>query len=170
MKPVSYRGQIFSIDHLAPQVITCPCTGLDRELIILVSFANHCYTRSFDVNIHAKNDILLYDSPNRARVFCPTRHKLSFLLPKIVTDFPSKRVHQTTSKRNYVFSARIHDGRVTYNAFFMLQRAPKTEAADLRMTIESAYPEDRIDVSGSVRFTLLAHHTYVGKSIRFAPR
>jgi len=167
---IRFRGREYSIRHLAPSQFACPCPELRRDLTVEALFANHCYTRTFDNAMHTRAEILLYESDDRPRVFCPGRHELSHRLPQIVSSLPGHKVRQTFEGRNYVFSTAIEVGGSTYDVFFMLQRQRKG-TADLRLTVESAYiPDMRRPTAGTVRFTVLAHHTYVGKSVRFGER
>ena len=169
-----HDGSTISVAHLAPRPITCPCTGLNRDLNIKVIFANHCYTEKFDESIHSKEEILLYDAPDRPRVFCPIRHKLSLQLPDIVAGLPTKKVHQTAQQRNYVYFASIEVTNQIYEVYFMLQRAQSDDEADLRLTVESAYADDGAPAllkrPNAIRFHVLAQKVLTNQRIKFAPR
>ena len=128
------------VGHLAPNQIECPCAQIGRDLIIRVAFANHCYTEAFSSAQHQANEIILYDAPDRPRVFCPIRYDLSFKLPVLIKILPQRKVHQTTQVRNYVYAVPLDMGGQIYEIYFMLQRAQPEDAADLRLTVESAYP------------------------------
>jgi hypothetical protein len=52
VKPVVHDGKEISIDHLAPMTIVCSCELMGRELLVDVSFANHCYTEKFVEGVH----------------------------------------------------------------------------------------------------------------------
>jgi hypothetical protein len=61
-----------------------------------------------------------------------------------------------------------------YNILFTLQRADGKLFADLRMTVESAYPSDgsrtRPRLPNSIRFKVLACKVLRREPVRFAPR
>ena len=167
---IVFRDAEYSIEHLAPSQFACPSIEMQRDLIIEASFANHCYTRAFDGRLHKKEEIMLYESVDRPRVFCPDRYGLSHRLPQIVSSLPRHKVRQTYEGRNYVFSTVIDIAGAFYDVFFMLQKE-HNGPADLRLTVESAYVRKaRLDTGGTVRFTILAHHTYIGKRVKFARR
>jgi hypothetical protein len=68
VKPVIYNGEEMPIDHLAPMSITCPCSPIGRELIIDVSFANHCYSEAFIADVHDSEQIILTEAEDRHRI------------------------------------------------------------------------------------------------------
>jgi hypothetical protein len=169
-----HDGRVLSIDHLAPFEIKCPCEPIDRDLTIWVHFQNHCYTEDFDESKHIKEHILCWDSPTRPRVFCEDRYDLSHKLRPLLTELPKRRVHQTTQIRNYVYVVPLEIEGHIYEIYFMLQRAQGKDVADLRLTIESAYP---VEVPtplpkrpNAIRFFVLAHKVLTNQPIRFAPR
>jgi hypothetical protein len=65
-------------------------------------------------------------------------------------------------------------GDQTYDIFFMLQRMARADGADLRLTVESAYPKGRPLVlpkrPNDIRFGVLAHKVFMRQPVRFAPR
>ncbi|MGH7037381.1 MAG: hypothetical protein ACREE4_16490 [Stellaceae bacterium] len=73
-------GREFSIAHLAPLVIRSACPDIGRDLVIRVTFSNHCYTEKFDPEPHDPEQIVVRDAGG-PRVFCPIRHGLSSQLP-----------------------------------------------------------------------------------------
>lgn len=173
MDPIIFNGKKFPIGHLAPMTIACPCEDIGRDLAILVSFSNHCYTEGFDGGRHDPGLIIVRDGGG-PRVFCPIRHELSSRLPGIIRNFPTQKVYQTAQQRNYVYSAPLDiDGKI-YEVFFMLQRAERLPGVDIRMTIESAYPADapnpRPNRPNAIRFKVLAHKIVRRQPVRFAPR
>jgi hypothetical protein len=56
----------------------------------------------------------------------------------------------------------------------MLQRAAPTDAADLRLTVESAYrdegPLNLRKRPNAIRFAVLAHKVLMNQRVHFAPR
>jgi hypothetical protein len=173
-KPIYHGGQEVSLTHLGPRIIRCPCEPIKRDLLIRVSFANHCYTEAFSASRHTTVEIVLYDSPSRPRVFCPLRHSLSFKLPGLLDGLPSMSVHQTPEKRNYVYmSPNVIEGR-PYEIYFMLQRAQSRDDVDLKLTVESAYLADSTKSlpkrPNSIRFKILACKIFSKRPVKFAPR
>ncbi|MEX2126736.1 MAG: hypothetical protein WD871_00630 [Xanthobacteraceae bacterium] len=174
MKPIVCNGQTYTIDHLAPMNIECPCEEVGRPLVIGVDFANHCYTEAYVEGAHTKEQILLYEAADRARVFSPDRHGLSFRLPDVVRALPGARVHQTAEVRNYVYVVPLEVNTRTYEVYFMIQRAEADPKLDLRVTIESAYsppvPTILPKKPRTIRFKILAYKTLKRDPIKFAAR
>lgn len=173
LKTIIHDGAAVSLDHLAPLTFTCPCRDIGRDLIVGVVFLNHCYTEHFDETKHRKEQIVLYDGGSRPRVFCPIRHGLSVRLPGAVSSLPGKRVFQTPEQRNYVYAVPLELEGQVYEIFFQLQRY-RAEGADLRLTVESAYPvENRSPTRRrpqAIRFNVLAYKILGNRPVRFAPR
>jgi hypothetical protein len=168
-----HDGQEVSVGHLAPTMIACPCEPIGRSLAIRVTFANHCYTEKYDRGIHRPEQILLTEAPDRHRVFCPVRYGLSHRLPKLVASLPNRKVHQTAQLRNYVYVVPLEVEGQHYEIYFMLQRASGGETADLRLTVESAYPNGGFNVRKrprEIRFIVLAHKVLTNQRIHFAAR
>jgi hypothetical protein len=173
VNPISFSGQEFSIDHLAPASISCPCTDIGRDLVIGVAFANHCYTESFDGSRHDIEQIIVRDTSG-PRVFCPIRHGLSLRLPEVVRQLPNAKVYQTTQQRNYVYAVPLEIEGHEYLVFLTLHRAKSEPGTDLWMTIESAYsaenPIPRPKRPNSIRFRVLAYKVLRRQPVRFAAR
>ncbi len=95
-------------------------------------------------------------------------------MPDLIKALPKSKVHQTAQLRNYVYVVPMEIDDKPYEVYFMLQRAARSEKADLRLTIESAYIDD--DGSSirkrpsSIRFMVLAHKVLSNQQIKFAPR
>jgi hypothetical protein len=159
--------------HLAPMIINCPCDPIGRALSVRVTFKNHCVTQAYDPVRHDISEIVFRDGPGRHRVFCPTRYRLSHGLPQLMTELPTRRVHQTSQARNYLFAAPMAVGGCDYLVFFMLQRAAPGDGIDLRLTVESAYASDQVVLKKrprAIRFLILARKVLMGEVVRFAPR
>lgn len=174
MKPIIHNGHEVSLAHLEPMTIKCPCQEIKRDLLIRVAFTSHCYTEAFDAALHARDQIVLYDSPQRPRVFCENRHRLSVYLPELVAKFPSQKVQQTFVQRNYVYEAKVELEAVPYEIYFMIQRADSEKGVDLRLTVESAYPSEEVpDLRKRprhIRFSVLAYKTLARQPIKFSAR
>jgi hypothetical protein len=171
---ILHNGKLMPLGHLAPRMITCPCDDIGRDLAIRVVFANHCYTKAFSATEHSADDIVHYDSPERPRVFCQVRYALSHKLPSLIDGLPTRKVHQTTQARNYVYVVPLEIGHQVYEIYFMLQRAGPDDKADLRLTVESAYsvvtPTAVAKRPQAIRFRILAHKVLTNQRVRFAPR
>jgi hypothetical protein len=175
LKPIIHNGQVMNLDHLAPFTFRCPCPDIDRDLSIRAQFVNHhCYTRKYDPAIHDPSEIIIAEAKNRHRVFCPERYKLSRYLPKVLPELPNSKVHQTSQSRNYVYVVPLEIEGNPYEIYFMLQRAARDDAADLRLTVESAYrgdgPLNLRKRPNTIRFAVLAHKVLTNQPVRFAPR
>jgi hypothetical protein len=174
---IVHGGKDVPLDHMHAELsIECPCEEIGRAILIRVHFTHHCYTEAFDPAIHTEDQIVCYDAPpdGRPRVFCPIRHKMSLDLPNLIKDLPGHKVHQSTSRRNYVFVVPLKISNQLYEIYFMLQRAEPAEKSDLRLTVESAYPVEAASPvpkrPGKIRFQLLAYKTLRKERIWFAPR
>lgn len=169
-----HDGTEHSIAHLAPgKTITCACKEMERDLVIRVIYTNHCYTENFDPKKHNEEEILIKEAKDRHRVFCPIRHGLSHKLPEILADLPNRKVHQTAQGRNYVFVVPLEVEGQMYEVYFMLQRASKDDEADLKLTVESAYPNGGSNVRkrpNTIRFFVLAYKVMMNQRVRFAAR
>ncbi len=160
------------LDHLTSFTFDCPCPDIKRDLSIRVQFANHhCYTKKYDPKVHKPQQIIITEAEDRRRVFCPDRYDLSHALPKLITELPTKRVHQTSQSRNYVYVVPLEVRGNRYEIYFMLQRAAPADAAD---PVESAYrndgPPSLRKRPNAIRFVVLAHKVLMNQRVRFAPR
>jgi hypothetical protein len=172
---IRYEGVDYPLGHLAPLLIACRCEPIGRDLAIRVTFANHCYTEAFDGTVHKREHIVLYDAPTRPRVFCPVRYGLSKRLPALVDELPTRKVHRTSSPReNYVYVVLLKEDNITYEIYFMLQRAQAGDGVDLRLTVESAYPvlvpTALPKRPHAIRFMVLAHKVLANQPRTFGPR
>jgi hypothetical protein len=173
LQPIIHNGKEMPIDHLAPFTFPCPCPDIGRDLMIRSICANHCYTEKYDATCHATADIILTEGAGRHRVFCPIRYGLSFQLPALITNLPQHKVHQTGQTRNYVYVVPLQVGGQHYEVYFMLQRASAADGADLRLTVESAYPNGGSNLRKrprAIRFAILAHKVLTNQRVHFAPR
>ena len=175
-KPAVHDGQaVPSLDHLTPFTFDCPCPDIrPRPLSIRAQFTNHCYTESYDSNVHAPEQIIITEAKDRHRVFCAVRYELSHRLRPAILELPSRKVHQTSKFRNYVYVVPLEIGGNPYEIYFMLQRAAPDDKADLRLTVESAYrstgPLNLRSRPNTIRFAVLAHKVLTKQPVRFAVR
>ena len=171
---IIYDGSEVDLVHMTSSMeILCQCAELDRELKIRVAFQNHCYTEKFDPRIHTREQICLTEGKDRDRVFCPIRYALSHRLRGLIEALPERKVHQTGQVRNYVYVVLLEIEKQHYEIYFMLQRAAKSDKADLRLTVESAYPNGGHNLRKrprEIQFAVLAHKVLTNQQIRFAAR
>jgi hypothetical protein len=168
-----HDGTEVSTEHLGSVEIRCPCEVIGRDLLIRVDYRNHCFTEAYDTKTHKPEQILFTEATDRHRVFCPIRYSLSHRLPALIAALPTKRVHQTGQLRNYVYVVPLEVDGQHYEIYFMLQRATGDDKADLRLTVESAYPNGGHNVRKrprQIRFVVLAHKVLMNQPIRFAAR
>lgn len=176
MKRIVHNGQVIKLDHLTPFIFKCLSPpDFSRELTIRTQFVNHhCYTTKYDPAVHDPSEIIITEAKDRHRVFCPVRYGLSLYLPKLIPELPNSKVHQTSQSRNYVYVVPLEIGGNPYEIYFMLQCAARDDAADLRLTVESAYRSDRPSNirkrPNTIRFTVLAHKVFTNQRVRFPPR
>jgi hypothetical protein len=169
-----HTGEKISLAHLAASELDCPCEDIGRDIVIYVHYTPHCYSEKFDPEKNKPEEIICTDGPDRDRVFCPIRHGLSPRLPALIADLPNRRVHQTAARRNYVYLVPLQIEGQTYEIYFMLQRAGPKDKADLRLTVESAYPVDTPTPlpkrPNKIRFQVLALKVLKNQAVVFAAR
>lgn len=79
-------------------------------------------------------------------MFAPERYELSVHSPALIRSLatPGARVHETASRRNWMYAASIAVSTVNirYQIFFGLRRTvpERRKFQDLDMVVESAYP------------------------------
>jgi hypothetical protein len=134
-------ASLITVSHLSPHVIeyTLPRGSVVGVKVI---YSSHCWTRSYDDQIHA-GQVRIIDG-TRPRAYCPARHQASFRLRSLLENLPHNRLYITLAERNYAVynaTAVLPDG-TAYTAFFTLSRdngkLDKTKHK-LRMRVESAY-------------------------------
>jgi hypothetical protein len=162
------------LDHLASFTLKCPCADIGRDLLIRVRFSSHCYTKGYDPEVHKPHEVVVREGKDRHRVFCPDRYQLSHSLRGRIEELPTKKVHQTSQSRNYVYIVPLEIGGNPYEIYFMLQRTVSGGGSDLRLSIESAYvPHGKLNARkrpNSIRFPVLAYKVLNNQPIRFAAR
>jgi len=160
------------IGHLTPFALSCPCSDIGRDISIRVQFSNHCYTKSCDPELHEQHEIVATDGKDRHRVFCPNRYELSHGLRELIQELPTKKVHQTSKARNYLYVVPLEIGDNPYDIYFMQRMMYAND--DLRLTVESSYCRDgklnSRNRPNSIRFPVLAYKVLKNQPIRFASR
>jgi hypothetical protein len=172
--PISINGILHDLAHLAPFLFEANSAKIQRPLRINVRFTNHCYSEAFHPDIHAPDALVIRDGVRR-RTFCLDRYNLSHRLPGLIRNLanPNARVHQTASRRNWMYAAIVEVPVPTtrYQIFFELRRTvqERRHLQDLDMVVESAYPaasgRPEPNILGRVNFLLLAGSLYAGKHV-----
>ena len=142
--PLTVAGQTYDFAHLDPVTFRTPSRKLGRDITTWCRFTTHAFSRSPGAGEVAD----LMDEGRRPRVFCPERHHLSLhLLGAILqlTD-PARHVWETATERNWLHQAGVEivaaGARTTYQVFFAVKKARRSEQFDVEMTVESAYAFD----------------------------
>lgn len=143
--PITIGGQTYHFQHLDPFTFSFHSDFANKPLTIGVVFSNHCFTKKYIQATHPVGDPILYDGGRRPRSFCSVRYGTSQLLPNLVAalNHPRVKVFQTVERRNWVHSVEIATPQGPFHIFFEVSRVAGAGAThDLKLTIESAYPED----------------------------
>ncbi|MGA9651593.1 hypothetical protein [Pedobacter sp.] len=168
-QPIIIEGKEYQFGHLNPFDHFFYSETAKKQLCIEVKFSNHCFTEKCeDPTGHA---LILKDPGNRDRVFCPIRYAISIDLPDIVREMleSNKPVWQTVHERNWVHTITIQTPVGPYHVFFEVRKASKGEDANVKLFVESAYPEDPEkgppEVQGKMRIETLCTNTFLRKPI-----
>lgn len=157
------------VGHLIPFVFSVKLPQGDLAKV-LVSFTSHCWTESFDEEMHAGKLIVL--DHTRHRVFDAERYALSKSLPGVIAGVSDHKCFLTPEKRNYMtFDGRVRlDGGRDYRIFFSMKKSKgrwNGARHQLHMIVESAYPTSRLVVGTEVSFTTIVSKTLRGEKIRY---
>ena len=164
--PIEIDGLVYNFEHLQKTSMEVASEKAKKNLIVGISFTNHCYTVAHDPSCYPKEWPILHDGGGRTRAFCLERYGLSKqMLPSLVTQLncPQAVVQQTVQRRNWVYSTALDTDAGRYNVFFELRRAAKNSGRDLEMIVESAYPRSEpAAVLGKMKFIMLCGKTFLG--------
>lgn len=168
------KGSALDLRHLSPFTFECstPADAKPDFLTVNVRYSNHVFSEEFDAAVHAE-DTVIWDH-KRKRAFCQERYDLSFELPKLLEGLSSSKVHQTASRRNYLFFRALSKlaGR-EYQIYFTLKKQ-KSNRGDVDLYVESAYASDEPAQMrkrpNSIRFSMLALKVYRGQPVKFSAR
>ena len=168
------KGSALDLSYLSPFVFECSTPGEAKPefLTVNVRYSNHVFSEAFDDAAHTE-DTAIWDH-KRKRAFCQERYDLSFELPKLLRDLGNAKVHQTASRRNYLYFRALSQlaGR-QYQIYFTLKKQ-RTRRSDLDLFVESAYASDRPAQirrrPSTIRFAMLALKVYRGQPVKFAAR
>lgn len=159
------------VSHLVPFVFSVDLPKGESTKVV-VEFASHCWTDSFDAAKHA-GQMVVHDH-RRPRVFAPQRYELSVGLPRMIRELAAHTCYLTPQKRNFM----AFDGRLKlpsgedYRVFFTM-RGQKGRwdgvRYRLRMFVESAYPTSDPVVGMEVSFVNIVSKTLRNEKIRYNP-
>lgn len=138
------EDELYSFDHLEPFNMVFTSERISRELELNVRFSNHCFSHGIPVSGIYDQDYLIEGTEGNARIFCPTRYRLSFELPAIIQKMndPQVKVYQTAERRNFAHVIQIDSPAGPYYVFFELRKNSGFGTDDLKMIVESAYHQD----------------------------
>jgi hypothetical protein len=164
-------GEEYEFPHLEPFQIVVPSERARRDLQVDIRFTNHCFSRKLAQGEDPDHPDVFFDHNRQPRVLCPDRYRLSHDLPEFLhrMNHPAVKVYQTKTRRNWTYVLEIEDPALPYYIFFALRRAPRSDVDDLKLTVESAYPDsedfDSPHLLGRMGFQLLCGKTYLGEPV-----
>jgi hypothetical protein len=167
--PITIEDNVYSFGYLNPFEHIFYSEKAKKQIRVIIKFSNHCFTKACENS--NENTQIIKDSGNRDRVFCPIRYQASTQLPTIIQQLleANAKVWQTQQERNWVHTVTIQTPQGPYHVFFEVKRATKHDRADLRISVESAYPEDPQrgppGVRGNMRIETLCTNTFLGRPI-----
>lgn len=159
------------VPHLTPFIFTETLPN-GQTVKILVSFASHCWTESYDAVKHAGQTIIMDHKWERA--FDAQRFALSAGLPAMVQGLQGHNCYLTPEKRNYM----AIDGRVSlpngqnYRVVFKMKfNRGKYDGVRFRleMFVESAYPTSDPPAGRSVGFSTIVAKALKGEIVKYHP-
>lgn len=169
--PLQVGRDTATFAHLEPMTLVVSTDTKPSGVRIDVVFSNHCFSDTFDPDVHTGAVVDVWDGQRR-RVFDQLRYDLSLALPGIVRDLPTSPVFRTP-EANFVRIAAPPAGipGTDYRMFFRLKRE-RAQQFDLKMRVESAYspsPAEALSASAmtKVRFRVLVDKTFRGEPISF---
>lgn len=142
--PVTVDDVTYHLGHLDPVTFHTHSTKLCRDVITWCRFTTHSFSRS----PQSGETPHVWDEGKRPRVLCPDRYRLSLHLPRAVEKLSDPRCYiwETASERNWLYEASVDvvDGNAStsYQVFFAVRKARRSDAYDIEMTVESAYAFD----------------------------
>ena len=142
--PLPIQGITYDFAYLDPVTFQTPSRKLGRDIATWCRFTTHAFSRSAEAGEIAD----LMDEGRRPRVLCPDRYRLSLHLPNAVAQLanPVRHVYEAASERNWLHQVEVEiveaEARTTYQVFFAVKKARRSEPFDVEMTVESAYAFD----------------------------
>ena len=144
-RPIISAGTHYDLAHLDPVVIETPSDKLGRGIRTWCRFTTHVFTRRPEGN---EPGPFIRDEGRRNRLFCPDRYALSRHLPEAMNRLADPRLHvwETAAERNWLHQVQVPltlDGAsISYNVFFAVRKAARSDPNDVELTVESAYAFD----------------------------
>jgi hypothetical protein len=154
-----YDGVSFDLSHLNSvkfQYIRAATEHKpERRVTFFMTFSDHCFTEHY-----GENESWVYQDPrsNGERYFCKFRYELSKHLPDLIKSLLQTNAYLLLTfnkhREQFFYLENEYYGE-TYRVFFEIS-APKTNHADLRLDVKSAYSENTwaSPVAGSERYRI----------------
>lgn len=171
---ITSNGSPWDLSHLEAFTFKVD-PGLGFELVVVVLFSSHCFTRSVKRDGRMPKDIPageLYDDGRECRVLDEERYTLSRqFLPRLVRELGSRRIQVADPGRNFFTFELIdqNERRRNYAVFFEADKDNR-RAKRMFLRIQSAYTMDKLSnrqaKARKVRFDVLLKATYEGRKIR----
>ena len=169
-QPLTVAGQEIAFDHLEPFSLVVPTATKAAGVRIDVVFSNHCFSETFDAEVHLGGEVDVWDRDKR-RVFDQARYDLSKALPAIIQGLPTSAVFLTPESNFVRITLPGGAAGAEYRMFFRITKAEKGSGSDLRLRVESAYnptagqavPERDMT---KVRFVVLVDKTLRGEKVQ----
>lgn len=135
-----FEGTLYTFDHLNDIQMKVPLNAAGTTVIDMhVSFGSHCFTESFDTEIH--QDHHRYTHKGEVRAFDLRRFECSLHLPQALQDMLKGTIYN--ADESYTYAAHITlpslQGKQTYSIFFSLEKDKGSTQPALRMFVKSAY-------------------------------
>ncbi len=165
--PLLANGKEYDLLHLSPFTFTVESTAAQKKLVVFVRFSLHCIAVKYGDIPHPAGFPIMLDNGGRERSFCHTRYELSKQLPCIIRGLVQKKVIQTASRRNWVYTLEIETPKGPYYVFFEIRRSSR-DGLDLDLFVESAYPKltgSAPKLLGKMKFAMLCGKIYQGKAV-----
>lgn len=167
--PLVLGAQTVDFAHLEPFSFEFESTLAKTDLVVHVTFTNHCFSKEYTPEEHPNDEPILYDGGRRPRTFCTVRYGLSHGLPAVIRELqhPRCKVWQTAARRNWAYSITVDDPQGPYHVFFEIRRAGKGLPQDLNLVVESAYHQTSgaPNLLGSMNFLLLCGKVYLNQPV-----
>ena len=141
-----FQGQVYTFAHLNGETreINYEIDGIAKKIIIDVTFGWHCFTETFDSNIHNQEHV--YKHKDHIRAFNLERYECSQHLPSSLDRLMNGLVYRSNQNFTYVLQIQISTskGNVPYSIFFSLSNIRKSNKLHsnkivLDLYVKSAY-------------------------------
>lgn len=158
-------GQKVDLSHLDPLTLTFESRKVGKVLRVAVTFSSHCFSASYGEFPHPPGDTVIRDG-KKMRTFCPTRYRLSKVLPDVIRSLPTKKVILAAHETTWVHTLTIQDPSGPYHLFLTIKRSASEKRTwqDVDVIVESAYHQTRgaPNTSGSWRpFVVVCGEAYL---------